>query len=58
MLEPAILGLLGTMATGMVVFGLKAEHRLTNLECKVDALVEKNGIEPSACVPKNNRKKR
>jgi len=57
MLEPVILSLLGTMTAGMVVFGIKAEHRLTNLECKMDALVEKNGIEPSACVPKNNRKR-
>jgi len=57
MLEPVILSLLGTMAAGMVVFGIKAEHRLTNLECKLDAVVKKNGIEPSACVPKNNRKR-
>jgi len=46
MLEPAILGLLGTMTTGIIVFGLKFEHRLTRVECKVDAIVKKNGIEP------------
>lgn len=57
MLEPVILGLLGTMTAGAVAFGFKVEHRLTRVETKMDGLLRKNGLEPRDYVPKNNRKR-
>ena len=49
---PVILGLVGTMTAGGVAFGFRVEHRMTKMECKVDAIVKKNGMEPKDCVPK------
>lgn len=50
MIEGAILGLLGVMLTGGVAFGFRVEHRMTKVECIVDAIAKKNGIVPEACV--------
>jgi len=58
MLEPVILGLLGTVTAGAVGFGFKVEHRLTRLETKMDGLLKKNGLEPGDYVLKNNNRKR
>jgi len=58
MLEPVILGLLGTMTAGAVAFGFKVEHRLTRVETKMDGLLKKNGLEPSDYTPNNCRKKK
>jgi len=50
MIDAAILGLLGIIMAGGVTFGLKFEHRMTKVECKVDAICKKNRIVPEACV--------
>jgi len=53
MIEAAILGLLGIMGAGGVAFGIRVEHRMTKVECIVDAIAKKNGIVPEACVLQN-----
>lgn len=50
MIEAAILGLLGIIVAGGVAFGIRVEHRITMVECILDAVAKKNGIVPEACV--------
>lgn len=49
------LGFAGVMLAVFVPILIKGEHRLTRLECKVDAILKSNGVDPEDCIKSKSK---